>query len=76
MIAANGREPEWNQEVSKFAREERARKNITQVSDNIISTPHWLISAKTAQIENEGWLPRESNWRGYIWTATVAGRVN
>jgi HsdM N-terminal domain len=29
-----------------------------------------------AQIENEGWLPRESNWRGYIWTATVAGRVN
>jgi hypothetical protein len=24
----------------------------------------------------EGWLPRESSWRGYIWTATVAGRVN
>ena len=52
----------------------QAQAEISAAQAGIVAAQAWQCGI--AQIENEGWLPRESDWRGYIWTATVAGRVN
>ena len=51
----------------------QAQAEISAAQAGIVAAQAWQCGI--AQIENEGWLPRESNWRGYICTATVAGRV-
>jgi membrane fusion protein (multidrug efflux system) len=51
----------------------QAQAEISAAQAGIVAAQAWQCGI--AQIENEGWLPRESNWRGHICTATVAGRV-